>query len=74
MPKGNEALTLTLDSGGMTSVVLGPYPIGNLMGGNGGATCNAGLGGGFLTRSHQFQQQHFFGTAFCQPAEIIDRL
>jgi non-ribosomal peptide synthetase component E (peptide arylation enzyme) len=44
------------------------------MGGNGAATCTAGVGGGFLTRSHQFQQQHFFGTAFYQPGDIIDRL
>ncbi len=43
-------MTITLDSGGLTSVVLGPYPIGTLQGG--AATCTAGNGGGFLTRSH----------------------
>jgi hypothetical protein len=66
---------LTLDSGGMTSVVLGPYPIGNLV--SGGATCTAaGVGGGFFTRSHQVQQTLLGGGAshFFQQGEIVDRL
>ena len=69
-------MTITLDSGGMTSAVLGPYPIGNLNG-VGAATCTAaGMGGGFLTRSHQVQMNYFGGGSshFFQAGEVIDRL
>ena len=67
-------MTITLDSGGMTSVVLGPYPIGTLNGGPG--TCTAAVGGGFLTRSHQAQLNFFGGgsTHFFQAGDVVDRL